>query len=465
MLRASAACEELGLPTSSLTCEGFFRQAAATSIGLGMPNIPLAMVPGHIGTKSAEQLKRDVIDVTAQQVIDNLTVQPPPKGKTKEPSARDIVCKGSYAQINRYFYDNELSDGLPIVPPTQEAVEEFLAFTDRDPNEVLGIILPDSRAATIWSIAVNGVMAGCRPEYMPVLIAAIEGMCDPKYGVEHSGNTPGGENLIIINGPIIKQLGFNYTQGALRDGFQANTSIGRFWRLYLRNVAGFLPHKTDKGTFGNTWRVVLAENDDVLKQIGWSNTAEEMGFAAGENTVTVARYTGGGSFSSVSGDTPETLLPYVADSVLKYHMWQLTFTTSHGNGMLRPLVVITPILAESLAKAGWSKAKVKQYLFDHARLPAWEFERQLRDWNIRGVWDLKDDVKHGRIPKVFHESDDENRLVPIVWKPEDFMIAVSGDPLRNNMYVFAHNGFLGFPTGKKIQLPKDWDAKLKAVTQ
>jgi hypothetical protein len=426
-----------------------------------MPNIPLALVPGHIGTKNKEELRRDVIETTARHVIDNLTVQPAPKGKGGEPGARDIVFKGGFNAVNKYFYDNELSDGLPIVPPTHEAIEAFLKFTDRDPNEVLGVILPDSRAATIWSIAVNGVMAGCKPEYMPVLIAAVEGMCDPKYGVEHSGNTPGGENLIILNGPIIKQLGFNYTQGALRDGFMPNTTIGRFWRLYLRNVAGFLPHKTDKATYGNTWRVVLAENDEVLKQIGWANTAEEMGYNAGDNVVTVARYTGGGSFSSVSGSTPEMLLPYVADSVLKYHMWQITFTTSHGNGMLRPLVVLSPIIVETIAKAGWTKAKVKQYLYDHARLPAWEFERQLRVWNIRGVWDLKDDVKHGRIPKVFHESDDENRLVPIVWKPEDFMIAVSGDPLRNNMYVFAHNGFLGFPTGKKVQLPKDWEAKLQ----
>ncbi len=425
-----------------------------------MPNIPLALVPGHIGTKNKDELRRDVIETTARYVIDNLTVQPAPKGKGGEPGARDIVFKGGFNAVNKYFYDNELSDGLPIVPPTHEAIEAFLQFTDRDPNEVLGVILPDSRAATIWSIAVNGVMAGCKPEYMPILIAAVEGMCDPKYGVEHSGNTPGGENLIILNGPIIKQLGFNYTQGALRDGFIANTSIGRFWRLYLRNVAGFLPHKTDKATFGNTWRVVLAENDAVLKQIGWANTAEEMGYSAGDNVVTVARYTGSGSFSSVSGSTPEELLPYVADSVLKYHMWQLTFTTSHGNGMLRPLVVLSPIIVETIAKAGWTKADVKQYLFDHARLPAWEFERQLRVWNIRGVWDLKDDVRNGRIPKVFYESEDENRLVPIVWKPEDFMIAVTGDPLRNNMYVFAHNGFLGFPTGKKVRLPKDWESKL-----
>ena len=428
-----------------------------------MPNIPLAMVPGHIGTKNKDELRRDVIETTARHVIDNLTVQPAPKGRGGEPGARDIVFKGGFNALNKFFYDNEWSDGLPIVPPTHEAVSEFLQFTDRDPNEVLGVILPDSRAATLWSIAVNGVMAGCKPEYMPVLIAAVEGMCDPKYGVEHSGNTPGGENLIIINGPIIQQLGFNYTQGALRDGFMPNTTIGRFWRLYLRNVAGFLPHKTDQATYGNTWRVVLAENDEVLKKIGWTNTAEEMGYAVGDNVVTVARYTGGGSFSSVSGSTPEELLPYVADSVLKYHMWQLTFTTSHGNGMLRPLVVLSPILVETIAKAGWSKADVKQYLFDHARLPAWEFERQLRVWNIRGVWDLKDDVRNGRIPKVFYESDDENRLVPIVWKPEDFMIAVTGDPLRNNMYVFAHNGFLGFPTGKKVRLPKDWETKLRSA--
>ena len=429
-----------------------------------MPNIPLALVPGHIGTKSDEELRRDVIETTAKHVIENLTVQPAVKGKSGEPGARDIVFKGGFNAVNQYFYDNELSDGLPIVPPTREAIDEFLKFTDRDPNEVLGVILPDSRAATIWSIAVNGVMAGCKPEYMPILIAAIEGMCDPQYGVEHSGNTPGGENLIIINGPIIQQLGFNYTQGALRDGFMPNTTIGRFWRLYLRNVAGFLPHKTDKATYGNTWRVVLAENDEVLKRIGWANTAEEMGFNAGDNVVTVARYTGGGSFSSVSGSTPEELLPYVADSVLKYHMWQITFTTSHGNGMLRPLVVLSPIIVETIAKAGWTKADVKQYLYDHARLPAWEFERQLRVWNIRGVWDLKDDVRNGRIPKVFYESDDENRLVPIVWKPEDFMIAVTGDPLRNNAYVFAHNGYLGYPVGKAIRLPADWEYRLAQVT-
>ena len=255
------------------------RQAAATSVGLGMPNIPLALVPGHIGTKSKEELRRNVLGVTAQQVIENLTRHA--GGERQQRRTRRARHRGRAAASTRSTATSSSTNGPTACRSCRrrtEAVEEFLRFTEREPDEVLGVLLPDSRAATVWSVAVNGVMAGCRPEYMPILVALIEAMADPKYGVEHSGNTPGGDTLIILNGPIIKELGFNYTQGALRDGFLPNTSIGRFWRLYLRNVAGFLPHKTDKATFGNTWRVVLAENEDVLETIGWEPTGVEMGF-------------------------------------------------------------------------------------------------------------------------------------------------------------------------------------------
>jgi hypothetical protein len=435
------------------------RQAAATSIGLGLRNLQLSLVPGHIGSKNDAQLRKDILETTLPDVIRTLTNEPPAAdGKPVEPRARDIVAKGDFFEVNDKFYRDGYTDGLPIFPPTREAIEKFLSYTDRQPDEVLGVLLPDRRAATIWNVAANGVMAGCRPEFMPILVALAEAMADPNYGVEHSGNTPGADTLIIINGPIIKELDFNYQQGALRDGFLPNTSIGRFWRLYLRNVAGFHLHKTDKATFGNTWRVVLAENEDVLAEIGWNTIAMDMGFQRGENVVTVARYSGGGTLSSVTGSEPEQLLPYVADSLQRFNNWQITFTTSHGRGTLRPLAVLTPITARTLAGAGWDKAKVQEWLFQNVRRPAWEFERQLRDWNIRGVWDLKKDVKEGLIPKLYHESDDENRLVPIVWKPSDLMIAVGGDPLRNNAYIFASNGFLGFPTAKKVQLPANWDA-------
>jgi hypothetical protein len=460
VLRASAAGEAAGVPSSTLVCEGFLPLATAASVGLGMPNLPVARVIGHPGLQSSEQLRKNTLEVTLEQVINNLLKAPKSVKGDSEPGPRDVIVKGGFDEVNDYFYRHELSDGLPIVPPTREKVEQFLRFTDRGPDESLGNLLPDSRAATIWSVAVNGVMAGCRPEYMPVLVALIEAMADHAYGVEHSGNTPGGETLILLNGPIIKQLGFNYTQGVMRDGFMPNTSIGRFWRLYLRNVAGFLPHKNDKATFGNTWRVVVAENEDVVRKIGWTPTSVDFGFAAGENTVMISRHTGGNHISSVSGASAAELMPYVCDAMVRQYSWQIMFTVGQGMGTLRPQMLLSPIIAETIAASGWSKQDLKQHLFEHARLPAREFERILRDWTQKPTWNLKEEHEAGRIPKVFHESDDPGRRVPLVWKPEDFLIAVTGDLTRNSIYIFAHNGVLGFPVAKPIRPPKDWERML-----
>ena len=398
--------------------------------------------------------------MTLEQVIANLTHAPTAAQEIQEPGAREIVFRGGFDAVNRFFYQNEFSDGLPIVPPTREKIEAFLRHTDGDPDELLGVALPDNRAATRWSIAVNGVMAGCRPEYMPVLVALVESMLDPDYGNEHSGNSQGGETLIILNGPIIKELDFNYVQGVLRDGYQANVSVGRFLRLYLRNVAGFLPQKTDKATYGNTWRVAAAENEDVLQTIGWEPNSVEMGYGAGTNTVTIARYTGGNVVSSVSGGTPEQMLPYLADALVRQTSWQVLYTVAHG-GKLRPLLLLSPIIAETIAKAGWSKADVKRYLFDHARVTARNFEQVLR-WAARPAWNLAEQVRLGNIPALFHQSDDPERMVPLVWKADDFMILVTGDPLRNNAFAFGHNGTCGYPVAREIRLPREWKRLLAA---
>ena len=457
MLRASAVCEEAGVPSSSLVSQGFLKLAAASSIGLGLPSMPVALVPGHPGAQSPTMLRHNILEVTTAEVIKNL-MQASGTGQTvSEPQAQDIVFQGGFDAVNQLFLEKEWSDGLPIVPPTRAKVEAFLRYTDRKPDEVLGVLLPDNRAATIWSIAVNGVMAGCRPEYMPILVALVQAMADPAYGVEHSGNTPGGETLIILNGPIVQQLGFNYRENVLRDGFQPNTSVGRFWRLYLRNVAGFLLHKNDKATFGNTWRVVAAENEEVLRAIGWSPTSVEMGFQASDNTVTIARYTGGNLIASVSGSTPEEIMPIIADAVIRQHSWQITFTVGGAYGTLRPLILLSPILAEAIAQGGWSKQAVKQYLFEHVRIPARKFEYMLRVWAEKPIWNLTEEYQAGRIPKVFCESDDPDRLVPLVTCVDDFMIAVTGDPLRTNAYIFAHNGRLGYPVAASIDLPANWN--------
>jgi hypothetical protein len=451
VLRASAASETAGVPSSTLVCEGFLPLAGAASIGLGYPNLPVARVRGHPGVQSREALRENTLQLTLDQVVDNLLKPPAAAKSAREPAPREVIARGTFEEINEYFYANGLSDGLPVVPPTLARVEAFLRHTDRDSQASLGTLLPDSRAATVWSIAVNGVMAGCRPEYMPVLVALIEAMADPAYGVEHSGNTPGGETLIIVNGPIIDKLGFNYTQGVMRDGFRPNTAIGRFWRLYLRNVAGFLPHKNDKATFGNTWRVAVAENEEVVRRIGWTPISADMGFRAGDDTVTIARYTGGNHISSVSGSTPQEMMPYLCDAMVKQYSWQIMFTVGQGMGTLRPLMLVSPIIAETIAGWGWSKQDLKRHLFDHARITARQFERILRDWTQKPIWNLAEEAKAGRIPRVYHESDDPERLVPLVWKPDDFMIAVTGDLTRNSVYIFAHNGVLGFPVAKRIR--------------
>ena len=454
-MRASAMCEAAGVPSSSIVCDGFLGLASATAVGQGMPNLPVAVMPGHPGVQSKEELRRNVLETTLPKVVENLLSLPADSVAEEESTGHDVIYTGSLDEIQEYFLRNELSDGLPVIPPTLERIKAFLQFTDRSPEECLGILLPDNRPATIWSIAVNGVMAGCRPEYMPILVAVIEAMADPYFGVEHSGSTPGSDTLIMLNGPIIKELGFNFTQGAMRDGFQANTSIGRFWRLYLRNIAGFLPHRNDKATFGNTWRVVVAENEDVVREIGWKPNSVEMGFNEGANTITVARYTGGNHISSVSGSTPEQMMPYLSDAMLRQYSWQLGFTVDFA-GSLRPLVLLSPILAETIASGGWSKQDFKDALYRDARLPAWQFERILRDWTQKPNWNLARQAKLGYLPQVYHESDDPERLVPIVWDADDYMVMVTGDLGRNSAYIFAHQGLLGYPTAKEIKLPVSW---------
>ncbi len=420
-------------------------------MGLGMPNLPVATIPSHPNVQSMEELQKNTLNVTVEHVIANLTQTPAVARERGEPDPAKVVFSGSFEKVNQHFYENSWSDGLPIVPPTRRRIDAFLAYTQRDPNEVIAVLLPENRAATIWNIAVNGVLAGCKPEYMPLLITMVEAMSEPAYGVEHSGNTPGAETLVIVNGPIAKQLGLNFTQGVMRDGFMPNTSLGRFWRLYLRNVAGFLLHKNDKGTYGNTWRVAVAENEDVLAKIGWPTVAEDFGHAPGTSAVSIGRYTGGNVVISVSGDVRAHMLPYLADAVSRQISWQIMFAVAQGLGKLRPLLLLSPLLAETIAKAGFSKQDVKQYLFDHARLPASQFQRILRDWTQKPTWDLALEVSLHRIPKVYHASDDPERLVPLVWKPDDYQIAVMGDPLRNNAYVFAHNGLRGYTVSKAVR--------------
>jgi hypothetical protein len=238
---------------------------------LGVPNLTIAEYPGVIMTHTADELRRNVREILVPNIIDGLAKPVPVAMKITEPEREDVVFRGTLDEVQEHFDEQLWSDGLPVIPPTLDRVRAFLRFTERDAAEVLGILSPDDREATIWNIAVNGVMAGCRPEYMPVLVAMAEVIAEPRFHLRDAGATPGWEPLIILNGPIVKELDFNYESGVMRVGRQANTSIGRFLRLYMRNVAGLriAPGHTDKGSIATGFNVVVPENQDALDELGW----------------------------------------------------------------------------------------------------------------------------------------------------------------------------------------------------
>lgn len=456
MTRVSILVEKLGIPTVTLCCEGFHTTGRFTAKGEGYPNLPFAVHPGHVNTTPNEEVYENAANIMTDQVVKALTVQPADAKPPREPKPDSVVFSGSFEEVNEFFLEREWSEGMPIVPPTIEKAEQFLKFTTRKPEEVLGVLKPENREATIWNIAVNGVMCGCRPEYMPVLIAIVEGLVEPEFGHFSLGHTPGTEVLTIVNGQIIKDLKFNCTQGIMRPGFQANTTIGRFLRMYMRNVCGYLPHKTDKGCYGDNFRIVLAENEDYLASIeGWEPYSVDRGYQAGENIVTIMSATERTQAIEAGWPTAEGILLNIENRMADNNMFIQFF---FRGDVTRPCIVMTPLIVDSFVKAGWTKQMVREHFYENAKLRLCTLSGRMVERFHKGIDD-------GNWPEQLGTSKDmgvEDR-VQMVSKPEDFQIVISGDPGRDHVLIFAQNGFIGPPTTKKIELPENWDELLKSA--
>ncbi len=166
------------------------------------------------------------------------------------PRARLFEIEDSFAEINESFYERGWTDGLPIVPPTEDAVAAMLEGTDRDRDELIGVLAPRQGEATVEKIAINA-LAGCRPEYLPVIVAAVEAMADPVFNLNGvQACTDAAAPLIVVNGPIAQELGINSAGNALGQGCRANATIGRAIRLILMNLGGGFPRETDMSTLG-----------------------------------------------------------------------------------------------------------------------------------------------------------------------------------------------------------------------
>jgi hypothetical protein len=265
---------------------------------------------------------------------------------------------------------------------------------------------------------------------------------------------------------VVDDLGFNHGPGALRDGTPANTAVGRWLRLYLRNVHGFTAGEHDKATFGNSFRVVLAEDRAALAEIGWDPLSASFGFGPDDDVLTMARFNSGLIIGSVVGSTPREILPYLADGLVRVSGWDLTHNHGLGQDQYRPLLVLSPILARTLARAGLGRADVQRALTELATMPASPYERLIGAWSnlTPGRPRLTDLVADGRLPEAFARSDDPDRPVPIVTDPARIELAVAGDPDRTNAYVLSNDGPHGDWTAKPIDRSPSTDLVCRVPT-
>jgi len=194
---------------------------------------------------------------------------------------------GTHEEIDALYQERGWTDGLPIVPPTEAAVREFLRWTDRDPREVLSVLPPRQGEATVERIAANAVMAGCRPEYLPVVLAGIEALADPLFNLDAiQSTTHPVAPLLVVNGPIAREIGLNAGYNAFGQGFRANVTIGRAVRLVLMNVGGGLPGIGDRATQGSPAKIAhcVAENE---AENPWEPLHVEAGLPADVSVATV----------------------------------------------------------------------------------------------------------------------------------------------------------------------------------
>ena len=269
-----------------------------------------------------------------------------------------------------HCFESGWTDGLPVVPPIQEFVDEFLAHTRRDPDQVLCSAPHLNRTCTVRDAAVNAVMAGCKPEYFPTVIAVIEGFND--IGPVMSQSTTGRAYAIIVNGPVRERLLINSTGNILGPGDRANMTIGRTLRLVLMNTFDIRPHDLDQSTHGTPGKLSLffGENEE---ESPWEPLHVELGMPKEASTVTIQQFRSTMHIDHRTTQVPEELMYTFARSMS--YLGHATASASAGGRILQTtgvfhrnlgcVVIIGPEHASHIAAGGWSKADVRQYLFEH----------------------------------------------------------------------------------------------------
>jgi len=323
-----------------------------------------------------------------------------------------IALEDDLEAIQEYFYAQGLTDGHPILPPTPERVAAFLAAAGRDAQEEIAVLPPAFRVATVEKIAVNAVMAWCKPEYMPLLLAAVEAMAGPAfnlYGLQATTH-PSGTPLLIVNGPVRHDLGINCAQGCFGHGTRANATIGRAIRLILTNIGGAYPGTSDMSTHGwpGKYGFCFGENEELSP---WEPLHVERGFAPEDSTVTLVGTGGTYNFGDLWSTMAEGVLASAASAMSAYG------TNNLGMGG-QPALVLCPEHAAVLGEEGLSKAETKAALFERCGSPLGRLAPELRQSRLRR-----------------HPADTPESLLKPIERPEDLILLVAGGAGPHSVFI------------------------------
>lgn len=290
------------------------------------------------------------------------------------------------------------TDGLPVIPPTEARVHAMLRGVRAEPDREIAYIEHRAVSITAEKVAVNAVMAGCKPEYMPVVVAAIEAIADPRWSYHGPGtSTAGAGVLTVVNGPIARELDVNASDNLFGPGWRANATIGRAVRLVMRNVCGSRPGTLDRGTLGHPGKLsyVIAENE---AESPWTPLHVERGFRHEQSAVTVMAAEAPHQFYNQLSSTAEGVLTTLADDM-----------KISGNVMGQPqyMLVLAGEHMRVIAKDGWTKADIRRFVFEHTKNSHAHLKRTQR---------MSGEVKPG----------DEALMRPLVETPDDILVVAAG---------------------------------------
>lgn len=424
----------MGIPTVTVASSEFVSLARNTALSQGAMDACFVTVPHPMGMIPLNEIRKKA-DEAFPAIMKAATQWKPEESKAaavRPPyPAERIKLTGDREAVNDYFYKKGWSLGLEIVPPTPERVAAMLKGTTRLPGEIIGVVPPRDGILTVEMAAVYAVMAGCRPEYMPVLLAALEAMLDEAHGWRAATTTTNPvAPLVVVSGPIVKELGIQNSTGALGGGpaSRPNVTIGHAINLIGDVLGGSKPPTPDATTLGQTANIiamVLGENE---AENPWEPFRVEMGFARQKSTVTifeVRSFANNNLHDVKTGQDLLTIMGSVMASVGA--VGETTKPCAPGN---KELILMSPEHASLVFSSGLkTKGEVQKFLFEKSKVQ-------------RSLLELRYSANPGKLDNTVNcfKGWEKWDAVPMVAKPEDILVVVTGGAGKHSVYM-STNGY------------------------